>query len=180
MTSILRLYDALVARIDEASPWLIPTLARIIFAGVFLMYFWKSAMTKIGSGLFSPSVGAYAQIFPKAIEAAGYNTEKLSSLHTLVVLFGTWAEFVLPALVVLGLFTRLAAIGMIGFISVQSLVDITGHGLGKADIGTWFDNQPASIILDQRALWIFLLIVLVVKGGGPLSLDRFFARFRKQ
>jgi len=26
--------------------------------------------------------------------------------------------------------------------------------------------------MDQRALWVFLLCVLVIKGAGPLSFDR--------
>lgn len=172
MTSILRLHDAVFARIEAATPWVLPTLARVIFAGVFLMYFWRSAMTKLDGGLFSLSMGAYAQIFPKAMEAVSYDASKLSFFHTLVVLAGTWAEFILPALIVLGLFTRLAAIGMIVFVLVQSLVDITGHGLSAADIGTWFDNNTSALIYDQRALWVFLLMVLVVKGAGPLSVDR--------
>lgn len=180
MTPILRLHDAIFANIEAASPWILPTLARILFAGIFLIYFWRSAMTKIGDSIFSPSVGAYAQIFPKAMEAAGYNSSELSSLHTLVVLAGTWAEFILPALILVGLFTRLAAIGMIGFVVVQTYVDITGHGLGGSDIGAWFDNQASAIVMDQRALWIFLLIVLVVKGAGPLSCDRILASLRKQ
>jgi putative oxidoreductase len=47
-----------------------------------------------------------------------------------------------------------------------------GHGLGAADIGTWFDRNPAALIVDQRAFWLFLLLVLVLRGAGPLSLDR--------
>jgi hypothetical protein len=83
------------------------------------------------------------------------------------VLFGTWAEFILPALVVLGLFTRLAALGMIGFVLVLTWVDIMGHGAGPETIGAWFNNTSGDAILDQRAFWIFLLIVLVLRGAGP-------------
>jgi putative oxidoreductase len=71
-----------------------------------------------------------------------------------------------------GLLTRLAALGMIGFIFVQSIVDITGHGVAGADIGAWFDKASSALILDQRSFWVFALIVLVVRGAGPLSLDR--------
>ena len=74
-------------------------------------------------------------------------------------------------LIVLGLFTRLAALGMIGFVTVQSLTDVYGHGQ-TGEIGAWFDRLPDAIILDQRALWVFLLLVLVIKGAGPLSFDR--------
>ncbi|WP_345741650.1 DoxX family protein [Roseovarius nanhaiticus] len=147
------------------------------FAAVLFGYFWASGLTKLGDGalgLFKPALGAYAQIFPKAMEAAGYDVSQLTFLHTAVVLAGTWAEFILPTLIVIGLATRLAALGMIGFIIVQSLTDLIGHGLwAEPDaVGRWFDRVPDAIIMDQRALWVFLLLVMVLKGAGPLSLDR--------
>ncbi|MEP5729125.1 MAG: DoxX family protein [Sulfitobacter sp.] len=172
MTAPTSLYAALTQRLDRAD-WLLPTLARFLFAAILLVYFLKSGLTKLGdgfAGILSPSVGGYAQVFPKALEAAGYDTEALGMFHYFVVLSGTWLEFILPTLIVLGFLTRLAALGMIGFISVQSLTDIYGHGLA-AEIGRWFDGLPDAIILDQRALWVFLLLVLVIKGAGPLSFD---------
>jgi len=156
---------------------MISTLARLLFAALFLMYFWVSGLTKLGDGLLgivSPSAGAYAQIFPRAMEAVGYDTSQLGLFHTLVVLAGTWTEFLLPLMIVIGLLTRLAAFGMIGFVIVQSLTDLYGHGaIAEANtVGAWFDKVPDSVILDQRALWVFLLITLVLKGAGPLSVDR--------
>ncbi len=154
---------------------LLPSLARIVFAGVLLMYFWNSALTKTGPGLLgflSPSVGAYAQIFPQAMEAAGFDTSQLSAMHMLIVIAGTVAEFVLPLLILAGLLTRLAALGMIGFVLVQSMTDIWGHKAGAETIGAWFDATSDSLIADQRALWMLLLAVLVMLGAGPLSLDR--------
>lgn len=153
----------------------LPTLARLIFAAVLLLYYWSSALTKLGDGflgLFRPSSGAYVQIFPGAMEAVGYDVSQLGILHWAVVVAGTWAEFILPALIVLGLLTRLAAAGMIGFVVVQSVVDITGHGADAATIGAWFDRHASALILDQRAFWVFVLLYLVLRGAGPLSLDR--------
>ena len=40
------------------------------------------------------------------------------------------------------------------------------------------DTRLDAVILDQRALWFFLLITLVIKGAGPLSLDRLLTRPR--
>ena len=175
MNTILSLHESAFARIERLAPIVLPTLARLIFVGVLFGYFWSSAMTKLGDGvlgLFRPDLGAYVQIFPKAMEAAGYDVTQLSAFHTLVVLAGTWAEIILPVLLVLGLFTRLAALGMIGFIFVQSWVDITGHNADAATIGAWFDRLPSALIVDQRAFWVFVLLYLVFRGGGPLSLDR--------
>ena len=33
-------------------------------------------------------------------------------------------------------------------------------------------KAPDAMILDQRALWVFLLLVPMVKGAGALSVDR--------
>ena len=178
---MIKIYSAVVERLSRAD-WLLSTTARFIFAATLLLYFWASALTKLGDGvlgIFQPSVGAYAQIFPKAMEAVVYDTSQLSIFHWAVVVAGTWAEFILPTLIVIGLLTRISALGMIGFIIVQSLTDLIGHGGAehKETFGAWFDRIPDSVIMDQRAFWIFLLLVLVIKGAGPLSLDRALSRF---
>jgi putative oxidoreductase len=180
MNSVIRLHDRAFSPLSRAD-WLLPTLARLVFAGVLLAYFWASGLTKLGPGLLGliqPSLGAYAQIFPRAMEAAGYDVSLFGLGHKLIVLAGTWAEFILPLMIVLGLMTRLAALGMIGFILVMTATDLIGHGAWAQPetLGGWFDRAPDSLILDQRALWLMLLIVLVVKGAGPLSLDRLLRR----
>jgi putative oxidoreductase len=171
---MMRFYSATVAQFDRAE-WLLPTLARLIFAATLLMYFWISGLTKLGDGLQGIvflSDSAYIQMFPKAVEALGYDTSQLSIWHRMIALIGTWAEFILPLFIVLGILTRLSALGMIGFIVVQSVVDILGHGVAAKDIGTWFDRASGALILDQRAFWVLLLLILVIKGAGPLSFDR--------
>lgn len=176
MTAFLTLYRSVTDMLERAD-WLLPTLARFLFAAILLMYFWVSGLTKLGEGLwgiFTPSTGAYVQIFPRMMEAVGYDTDQFSVFHGIFVLAGTWAEFILPALIVLGLFTRLAALGMIGFVVLQSLTDLYGHN-GWEDskvLGAWFDRFSDGVIMDQRALWIFALVVLVIKGAGPISFDR--------
>jgi putative oxidoreductase len=155
--------------------WAISTLARLVFAAVLARYFGASALTKV-SGPFTPTDGGYVQIFPRAMEAAGYDSSQLGVFATLVVLVGAYAEFLLPLLIVVGLATRLAAVGMIGFVVVQSLTDIYGHMAGEKTIGGWFDTASDALILDQRAFWVLLLVVLVIKGAGPLSLDRLISR----
>lgn len=169
-----KLHNAVFGRIEQAD-WLLPTLARVVFAATLLMYFWISGLTKLGDGLtgvFFLSDSAYIQMFPKAVEALGYDTGQLSIWHRIVALIGTWAEFILPLFIVIGVLTRLSAVGMIGFIIVQSVVDILGHGVADKDIGSWFDRASGALILDQRAFWVMLLLILVVKGAGPLSFDR--------
>lgn len=175
MSAITRLHAAVFDPI-ERSDWLLPTLARFVFAAVLFVYFMNSGLTKLGGsveGLISPTFNAFAQIFPKGAEAVSYDITQASLFQKAVTLAGTWGELVLPVLIVIGLLTRIAAVGMIIFVLVQSLTDIVGHG---ATTGAWFDRLSDGIILDQRALWIVLLLILVAKGPGPLSVDRVLSR----
>ena len=176
MIRLLEHADTATAVLDRVADWLLPTLARFGFAAVLLGYFWSSALTKFDN-FFVPSAGAYAQIFPRAFEAAGYDTSTFGLVPYLIALFAGWAEVVLPLMIVFGLLTRLAALGMIGFTVVQSLTDVIGHMADAVTIGGWFDRASDAVILDQRALWMIVLAILVFKGAGPLSLDQLARRW---
>ncbi len=181
MLTLIALHDRLARWLAGALPLILPTAARLCFAGVLLFYFWASALTKLGGGplgFLHPSDGAYVQIFPKAMEAVGYDASQLSWFHWAVAVAGILAEAALPLLIVAGLFTRLAALGMLGFIVVQSMTDIWGHGIMGDDLGRWFDAASGALILDQRSLWAFLLMTLFFTGAGPISLDRLLLRSR--
>lgn len=176
MQALTRLHARVFGTLDATlSPVLLPTLARALFVASLLLYYWNSGLTKLGEGgvgLFRLDTGAYIQILPRVFEAAGYDPSALGPLARAVVLLGTWAEFILPVLLLVGLFTRLAALGMTGFVLVQTWVDIQGHG---AAAGAWFDRH-ADGLLDERGFWIFPLLLLVLKGAGPLSVDAWLAR----
>ena len=176
IASAMRIQDAVFSRVERAlTGWLPGLAARFVFASALLLYYLNSAATKVGDGVlgfFSIADSAYYQIALPAVEAAGGDVSQVAFLPWgIVVLAGTYAEFALPILVVLGLFTRLAALGMIVFIGVQTLVDITVHKVGPETIGAMFDRFPDGIIADQRLLWSFLLLYLVLRGAGALSLD---------
>jgi putative oxidoreductase len=64
------------------------------------------------------------------------------------------AEHVLPALLVLGLFTRFAALGLAGMTMVIQLLVYPD---------AWW---------PVHSLWLGLLLVLIARGGGGWSLDR--------
>ncbi len=165
MSNLITLYQDLIDRLNRLD-WLVPTLARLTFLMVLFFYFWNSALLKIDGSIFSPSAGAFGQIFPKAAEAVVWDVSQMTLFQRLVIFAGTVAEFALPVLIVVGLLTRLAAVGMIGFVAVQTIVDVLGHGVA---LGSLLDSGQA--LIDQRLLWVFLFIVMVLKGAGPLSLD---------
>lgn len=187
MTSAINTLTALHTRIfgvleRTADAWLLGLLARFAFAAVLWGYFLNSAKTKVGEGLagfFSIQPGAYYQIAYPAVEAAGGDIGAVSFFPWgLMVVLGTYAEFILPFLIVIGLFSRLAALGMIGFIAVQTFVDITVHQIGAESVGALFDRFPDAVIVDQRLLWMVPLAVVVLKGPGLFSLDAVLGRRR--
>lgn len=158
-----------------ADAWLLGLLARFVFAAVLWGYFLNSARTKVGEGItgfFSIQSGAYYQIAYPAVEAAGGDVGAVSFIPWgLIVLLGTYAEFILPLLLVIGLFSRIAALGMTVFIAVQTYVDVTVHQIGAEAVGSLFDRFPDAVIADQRLLWLVPLLVIVFKGPGLLSID---------
>ena len=179
--AIKALHDAAFGAVERAlDGWFIGLAARFVFAAVLWFYFLNSARTKIGDGFlgfFTITDNAYYQIALPAVDAAGGDVSQVAFLPWgLMVFMGTYGEFILPFLVVLGLFARIAALGMIAFIAVQTLVDVTVHQVGPETIGALFDRFPDGVIMDQRLLWIFPLVYVVVKGAGAVSLDALAAR----
>ena len=65
----------------------------------------------------------------------------------------TYAEHLLPVLLVLGLFTRLSALGVLGMTSVIQLF-------------VYPDAWPTHLS------WITLALYLIGRGAGPVSADR--------
>jgi len=179
LNSIHSLYTQITGAIERLTDgWLLGLLARFLFAAVLFVYFFNSAMTKFSGWPLFIDDAAYFQILPPIVEAAGYDVSQVSFIPWgLIVFAGSHGEIILPLLLVLGLFTRIAALGMIVFVVVQSYVDIVFHGVDAATIGSWFDNLSNAAILDQRALWVFLFIYLAFKGPGKISLDYVLGRY---
>jgi len=163
---------------DGLEDWFLGLFARLVFAAVLFVYFFNSAMTKVGEGLLgflTVTDNAYFQILPTVVEQYEFDASQIPFFpYQLIVMAGTYGEIILPILILIGLFTRIAALGMIAFVAVQSYVDIAFHGADEKTIGAWFDRLSDSVILDQRALWIFLLVYLVIRGAGAISLDYLF------
>ena len=179
--AVKALHDTVFGAVERAlDGWFLGLAARFVFAAVLWMYFLNSACTKVGDGIlgfFTITDNAYYQIALPAVDAAGGDVSRVAFLPWgLMVFMGTYGEFILPLLVVLGLFARIAALGMIAFIGVQTLVDVTVHQVGPETIGALFDRFPDAVIMDQRLLWLFPLVYVVVKGAGAVSLDALAAR----
>ena len=103
------------------------------------------------------------------MDAVGYDVDQLGVRHWAVLMTGMWAEVLLPLALVLGVVSRLAALGMIGFVAVQSATDIVGHGLRAENVGKWLDRVPDAVIADRRPLWTSVLLVVVFRGGAAVG-----------
>ena len=166
----------------HAAQWGMGLLARLLLLATIVPYYLASAKTKVGEGVggfFDVQAGAYGQIIPPIAEAHYYDASMIPIVPwKLIVIAGTYAEFILPILIVVGLLTRPAAIGLIGFIIVQSYVDHAFHGVTGDTFGAFFDRDPTSLVLDQRAFWSFPLLFLALFGPGAVSLDRALSKWR--
>ncbi len=166
-----------------ARPWVLSALgfqARLVFAAVLSTYFLISAASKIGGSDLSMgpdvtgtflSLGAFYSLAPVQLEVAGGAPAMLSIAVWIAVHGLVMAEALLPVLLVVGLATRFAALGLIGLVIMTSAIDVFGHGAPPEAVGSLFDASPYDQILDLRLLWIMLLTVPAALGGGWLSID---------
>lgn len=74
----------------------------------------------------------------------------------------TFAEIVLPLLILIGLMTRISALGLFFMVLVIQFLVVPGN---------WW---------TQHAYWLALLLVLMSRGPGAISLDAFFGLFRRK
>jgi len=139
----MHLWDRAATLLDEAIPeWLIALLLRAGIAAVF----WQSGRTKV-EGWLSVTDSAIALF---------RDEYKLPLVPPEIAAYaGAYAEHLLPLLLVLGLGTRWAALGLLGMTAViQTLV--------------YPDAWPTHLS------WAAPLLYLVARGGGTISLDNWF------
>ena len=108
------------------------------------------------------------------MEALGFDPSRFGLFPYLDILMGVLAEFFIPLMIAIGLLTRYATLGMILFIAVQTATDLFGHGVleDPTTLGKWFDRSSSSVIIDQRLLWLFVIIYVVKHVGEVLSIDQ--------
>lgn len=181
INQLQNLHSRIFQAVESAlNGWFLGLVARLVFASVLFFLFFNAGISKVGEGifgLFSPNAGAYAQVVPHIAEAVVYDTSKIAFFPwTIIVIAGTIAEIILPITIVAGIFTRLSSLAFMGVIAVMTFVDINLHGVGAETIGTFFDQQHNAEIADQRLLWIFPLLYLIIKGPGKISVDHILSK----
>lgn len=132
-----RIADRLGAMVGDS---LLVLVARLSIAAIFLM----SGRTK---------VSGFLTITPSTYEL--FRTEYALPLVTpeLAAHLATYSEHLFPLLLVLGLFSRLSALALLGMTLV-------------IEVFVYPDAWPTHLS------WAGLLLLIVARGGGAMSLDR--------
>ncbi len=124
----------------------LPEAALLLFVRVAIGHvFWASGQTKVEGFALRPEA---IDLFRDEYKLPLISPEIAAPMAAI-------AEHVLPALLVFGLFSRFASLGLI----VMTLVI---QFLVYPD--AWW---------SQHSLWLALLLVILVRGPGTWSLDRF-------
>lgn len=137
MTALARIHDRISAAIPD---WPLALLLRLGVAAPFYL----SGRTKV-EGLLSITPST------RYLFAEEYRVPLIPP--DLAAALATYAEHALPVLLVFGLFTRSAALGLLGMTLVIQLFVIPGG---------W----------PTHLLWAGPLVYLIARGPGAASLDR--------
>ena len=150
MNGILTSYDRAVSFIAGCRMQNLTLLfTRFVLAGIF----WRSARTKVEEGTwFSISDTTYF------LFAEEYSGVPLPS--DLAAVLATVSEHVFPILLVLGLFTRLSALALLGMTMVIQIFVYPE---------AWW---------PVHSLWAALALILIMRGAGSISLDAPLLRMR--
>ncbi len=152
MQRIAHLYYRIVAvaasRLAEGGALL---LARIALAGVF----WRSGRSKVTDGTLFEISEATRYLFE-------YEYAAVPLPPALAAPLATAGEHLFPALLVIGLATRLSATALLAMTFVIQIFVYPE---------AWWTTH---------ILWAALAAVLIVRGGGMFSLDVLVARWRRR
>lgn len=129
-------------------------LGRFIVAVIF----WRSGQTKIEGFKLDPLNGEYIWGWPRLSDSVVFLFTQEYRLPlidpTIAAIMAAAAEHLFPVLLILGLLTRISALSLLIMTAVIQL----------------FVYPDAWI---THGLWAAILLMLIARGAGPLSLDRF-------
>ena len=144
----------LCARVPDA--W-IALLGRFSVAAIF----WKSGQTKIQGFSLDIVSGEFQFGMPRLADAVVdlFRDEYRLPLlpPELAAIMAAWGEHVFPALILLGLATRFSALALLAMTAT-------------IQVFVYPDAYPT------HGVWAAVLLFLVARGPGPLSLDALVAR----
>ena len=161
---MFKLYDNITARLRASGDYVWPLALRTILAWEF----WESGITKLnGENWFADIPWSdWQKGFPFPFDQISANLNWF---------LATWGELVFAVMLLLGLFTRFAAVSLI----VVTVV-ATAAVHWPAEWNSLAELWSGYVITSKGAgnyklplLFVVMLLPLVFAGGGKLSLDHF-------
>lgn len=150
MRAIFRAYDSLITAVSGRAVESVTLLfVRAAFAGIF----WRSARTKVDEGSWLSISDTTYFLFDE--EYAG-----LPLPSDIATPLATYTEHLFPVLLVLGLFTRFSALALLVMTMVIQIFVYPE---------AWW---------SVHMIWVALALILIVRGGGALSLDAALLKMR--
>jgi putative oxidoreductase len=142
-SGLVGIVHRILATLDRIPYWFIALCARVFPAAVF----WQSGQTKVAGFHLKPSAIALFQ-----------NEYQLPVIDpTAAAYLSALGEHVLPVLLVLGLATRFAALGLL---FMSAVIEIFVYPLA------W----------PTHGVWATCFLLLIARGPGEISLDYLIAR----
>ena len=147
--------DGVFRFLDAQSLDLAQILARVSIAIVF----WRSFLTKVNSDA-EGFVGKWLnwEINPTVYFLFEHEYKVPILPHQFAAHMATYAEWLLPMLLVIGLGTRFAAIALLGMTAVIQFFVYPAH-------------------YPEHGLWATALVLLILRGPGVISADHFIRKF---
>ena len=136
-------YDRVVAAVSNK--WidnLTLIIVRVSLAGIF----WRSGRTKVDDGSWLTISDTSKFLFQEEYSAVPLPSEFAAYM-------ATYAEHLFPILIVIGLFTRLSALALLGMTLVIQIFVYPE---------AWW---------SVHVIWVALAMVLIVRGAGRFSVD---------
>lgn len=148
MNALLVSYNRIVATLSSTfaeSAMLL--FVRVSLAGIF----WRSGRTKVDDGSWLSVSDTAKFLFKEEYSNVPLPPE-------LAAYFATYAEHLFPALLVIGLLTRLSALALLAMTMVIQIFVYPE---------AWW---------SVHMIWVALALVLIVRGGGKISADALLTR----
>ncbi len=145
----------MIALYDRAIDWVsgkLPESIMLIFVRIALAgIFWRSGRSKVEEGSWFQISDSTYFLFSEEYSAVPLPSDFAAVMATV-------SEHAFPILLVLGLLTRLSAAALIGMTMVIQIFVYPE---------AWW---------TMHMLWVALALILIVRGGGSLSLDALLAK----
>lgn len=148
MNAITAPYNRFVATLSAS--WIDAVMllfVRISLAGIF----WRSGRTKVDEGSWLSVSDTAIFLFEEEYKGVPLPPEFAAYM-------ATYAEHLFPVFLVVGLFTRLSALALLGMTMVIQIFVYPE---------AWW---------SVHMIWVALALVLILRGGGSLSLDQLLTR----